>query len=460
MSNESAQPRLRLMYSSNAFWCPSGYGTQGLELLPRLAELEVFGGEPGSERGRDNIGCHFWFGMQGGKRDIEGFQCYPAMHDPYGNDIVGAHVKHFGANFLISLIDVWVLKDIPKKIHPALFCPWLPIDHDPVPDRVLHSLQGAHLPITYSKWGRDQLARVGVENHYVPHGINPRVFYVMQSEQERVAALKEKITRHKNGHLTLMVSANKGYPDRKSFQVQLRAWAMFAKNKPYAHLHIHTEPLPSLGGLNLPALVRSLGIADKVSFPDRYENSMGYEQDRLALLYNCADVLLGASMSEGFGIPLIEAQACGVPVVTTNFSAMPELVRFGHAVDPQDPFWTPMDSWQAWPDARGIAAALEDLHEQWYSNNGSWPMSARLKASSAIHDEFDWDTIVRDQWTPLLNRLADEAPRLSPNRSYPGMPPSNFGNEQDVKGFIEDVNKGAAKMKRVGPLLPHEVGDE
>src|SRR5690606_6532176 len=147
---------------------------------------------------------------------------------------------------------------------------------------------------------------------------------------------------------------NKGYPDRKAFQVQLRGWAEFAKDKPHARLHIHTEPTPMYGGIDFGALVSNLGIADKVTFPDRYENFMGYPQERLALLYNAADMFMGASMSEGFGIPLIESQSCGLPVITTNFSAMPELVRWGVAVDPLDMFWTPMNAWQAWPNARGI----------------------------------------------------------------------------------------------------------
>jgi glycosyltransferase involved in cell wall biosynthesis len=132
----------------------------------------------------------------------------------------------------------------------------------------------------------------------------------------------------------------------------------------------------------------------------------------MALLYNAADVYMGASMSEGFGIPLIEAQACGLPVVTTDFSAMPELVRWGHAVKPADMVWTPLNSWQAWPDVHGIRDALDRLYEAWDGNGRRWDVSERLHAQDHIHEEFGWDAIVRDQWQPLLDRLSVMAPEL------------------------------------------------
>jgi glycosyltransferase involved in cell wall biosynthesis len=59
--------------------------------------------------------------------------------------------------------------------------------------------------------------------------------------------------------------------------------------------------------------------------------------DKAALvkLYNAADILIAPSLHEGFGITLLEAMACGTPVVTSNKSAMPEVVEdAGILVDP------------------------------------------------------------------------------------------------------------------------------
>jgi glycosyltransferase involved in cell wall biosynthesis len=399
--------QLRLLYCSNAFWASSGYGVQGKSLLPRLAALPQVGGN-------ENIAMFAWYGLHGGMHEVDGFRIYPGGADPYGNDVIQAHTRDFGANVVISLIDVWVMRDTAQQVAPALWLPWLPIDHDPVPQAVLDSLKGAWRPLTYSKWGHELLEAQGVENTYIPHGVEPTVFRVLD-DTEKVRAFRKQIFRNA-AHVTVMVAANKGYPDRKAFQVQLRAWAEWAKDKPGALLYIHTEPTTMYGGIDFAALVRALGIEHKTLFPDRYAYFKGLPAEMMALLYNAADVYLGASMSEGFGIPLIEAQACGLPVVTTDFSAMPELVRWGHAVKPADMVWTPLNSWQAWPDVKGIKAALDSLYEEWDANGRCWDPAQRLHAQQHIHEEYSWDAIARDNWRPLLETLSVMAPEVRPQK--------------------------------------------
>lgn len=47
--------------------------------------------------------------------------------------------------------------------------------------------------------------------------------------------------------------------------------------------------------------------------------------EELKLLYRCAEVLLYCSLYEGFGLPILDSFACGLPVITSNLSAMPEI---------------------------------------------------------------------------------------------------------------------------------------
>ena len=66
--------------------------------------------------------------------------------------------------------------------------------------------------------------------------------------------------------------------------------------------------------------IASLGLAERVIFT-------GYApEEDLPLLYNAADVFVYPSFYEGFGLPVLEAMACGAPVITSNISSMPEIV--------------------------------------------------------------------------------------------------------------------------------------
>jgi len=78
-------------------------------------------------------------------------------------------------------------------------------------------------------------------------------------------------------------------------------------------------------------LVDDLGIADAVRF-------IGYVPgDLLPALYSAASVFVYPSLYEGFGLPPLEAMACGTPVITSNTSSLPEVVGdAGIMVDPRD----------------------------------------------------------------------------------------------------------------------------
>jgi glycosyltransferase involved in cell wall biosynthesis len=61
------------------------------------------------------------------------------------------------------------------------------------------------------------------------------------------------------------------------------------------------------------------------------------EDEDLPMLYNCADLFVFPTLYEGFGLPPLEAMACGIPVITSNTSSLPEVVgNAGIMVDPNN----------------------------------------------------------------------------------------------------------------------------
>ncbi|MFC1568318.1 glycosyltransferase family 4 protein [Candidatus Margulisiibacteriota bacterium] len=80
------------------------------------------------------------------------------------------------------------------------------------------------------------------------------------------------------------------------------------------------------------ALAKKYRIEDKIAYIGEIE-----EAD-LPLLYNSADLFLSPSLYEGFGLPHLEAMACGLPVIASNASSLPEVVGdAGILVDPRRP---------------------------------------------------------------------------------------------------------------------------
>ena len=78
--------------------------------------------------------------------------------------------------------------------------------------------------------------------------------------------------------------------------------------------------------------IEALGLRERVKIT-------GYvDRERYERLMTASDVFVLPSLYEGFGIPLIEAMACGVPVVTSNVGAMAEVVGdAGKLFNPRDP---------------------------------------------------------------------------------------------------------------------------
>jgi glycosyltransferase involved in cell wall biosynthesis len=135
---------------------------------------------------------------------------------------------------------------------------------------------------------------------------------------------------------------------------------------------VHAGPYGWLAA-DVVASVKQLGLEDAVHF-------LGYvASEDLPVLYSLARVMVYPSLFEGFGLPVVEAMACGCPVVTSSVSSLPEVA--GDAallVDPTSVEEIAKGIWRVWTDAglREIMRARGLARARQYS----WKRAAELTA--------------------------------------------------------------------------------
>lgn len=386
----------RILWVSNAPWASTGYGTQTNLVTTRLKKdghQVAIAANYGLEANSTN-----WNTPYG---DIK---IYPRGHEQWSNDIVPAHMYDWSQeepeaqNLIITLFDVWVFRG--DKWADWNVASWTPIDHMPAPPDVMKWCKNKFVtPIAMSKYGKQIFDNAGVESIYVPHAIEP-VFKPTEQVKfgEEVLTARQLMNIGEDKFVVGMNAANKGVmPNRKAFGENILAFSMFAQKHKDAVLYLHTEPSGSLGGINLKHLILSCGLTEEqVVFADPYLLRTGMPQEMLACVYTGMDVLLATSYGEGFGIPTVEAQACGVPVIVSQFAASAELCGDGFLIGGQ-PLWdAPQKAWFHLPSIPEIVDALEQAY-----NKG------RVKSQKAIDfaKQYDADTVHKTYWQPAITKL-------------------------------------------------------
>lgn len=161
-------------------------------------------------------------------------------------------------------------------------------------------------------------------------GVDPRFTPEKQrGEEERIRR------RYKLGHQPFILGVGTLQP-RKNYNRLISAFAQIAdvSMRFAGRPTIHNLVIVGKQGWLFDSIIADaarLGIRTRVIFP-------GFvDEDDLPALYRTAELFVFPSLYEGFGLPPLEAMACGTPVVTSNVSSLPEVVGdAGLTVDPTD----------------------------------------------------------------------------------------------------------------------------
>lgn len=382
---------LRIIWSSNGHWSNSGYAVFTRDLLTRLQA----DGWPIAEIA--------FYGLQGYKATIDNILVYPQIKHPFGSDALFAHSLDFKANVAFAMQDVWSLdvNDLQGlKQNNIPFIPYLPIDQEPVPDTILQRLNFAYKIITFSKYGQKVLEDHGYASKLIVEGIDTNIFKPM----DKVAA-RTKLGLPQDLFLFSMIAANKENPPRKGFQEALEAFASFVKNHPKSGIFFHTQQI-SPAGFPIMDYAHYLGIDKNMFFLPPYAGTFKSDSWAVAEEVNACDVGLHPSMTEGFGLLVVENQACGKPVIIQGCTSMPELIipeKTGWACKTQKKWWRNMGGYVYMADPISLHEQMEKVYEAL-----SKPNTIAEDGRKNVVENYNIDTIFKTEWLPLFEELQSE----------------------------------------------------
>jgi glycosyltransferase involved in cell wall biosynthesis len=379
--------------ASNTPGMPTGYGNQGQLLAERLIRHGM------------QFAALSNYGLEGRKDTLKiaGKEVphYPRGLSLYSVDVMKQWTDDFAAKHpelktvIFTLYDVWVYNEL-KYDGPIVS--WVPLDHITPPPNVIEFLRRENVtPIAMAPHGQRQLESVGIQCTYIPHAIDTKVFKPTHSING--IKTREFFGVKDDTFLVGMVAANKsnGAIHRKAFAENLLAFSIFHKQYPDSQLYIHSDPSRVYGGFDLARILRATGLTkDSVIIADQEQIRLGYPEEHLAAFYTAFDVLLSTSYGEGFGIPTVEAQACGTRVITSDFAASADLASEDSWKIEGQPFWDEAQaSFFQIPSVMKIVAALGEA----YHNRGHSDKAVEFAQQFDVEHVWQW------RWMPFLKEL-------------------------------------------------------
>jgi glycosyltransferase involved in cell wall biosynthesis len=283
------------------------------------------------------------------------------------------------------------LKDFQHE-HPFKLILYTPIDGVPFPRVHVPLLLRADATVTCSRFGQKAAlaACPDADVTMIYHGVDVDTFRPLGPKEEFQAS-------QSLGGKFVVGCVARNQP-RKLFPVLVKAFARFAARHPEALLYLHSDPNDV--GWDLVELARSHGLGGRTAFSFQANPTNGIDGAGLNQIYNMMNVMVLPTSGEGFGLPILEAMAAGVPVVATRYSACEELIDGrGELIDVKAFFPAGRNCIEhALPDIDDLEAKLELLAAE------PDRRARHTAAGHAFAQQLSWDAL-QPRWEELLTRF-------------------------------------------------------
>ena len=222
----------------------------------------------------------------------------------------------------------------------------------------------------------------------IPHGVDARVFAPLTGPE--LECLKDGYA----GAGTFVVGTVANNSMRKRLDLIVRSYALFARRHHCSRLLIKTDRSVSRDGVDLPALIAREKMEDRAEIILTELTEPGMVE-----LYNRMDLYLNLSEWEGFCIPVVEAMACCVPVVSPPIQGPGEVIPYTDGLVPggliREDGETPL--YQA--DPRAVCRVLMTLAE-----DGALRSRLSKRGRTAVLSRYEIRRVAA-QWERLLSVL-------------------------------------------------------
>jgi glycosyltransferase involved in cell wall biosynthesis len=355
--------KLRIMPISDSAWAPTGFGTNSKNVSAILTEQGHHIGYGGCQNP-----SHAPYDIEwplGQKETTQRIENLPLMYpgqERFGERSFPMWVKNFKPNVIWTHLDFQMFAHVaqsksPKMAQLPLYdektgklfnrkerqemvssifkrvskgSPWkwaatIPFDGQPCIPQWQQSLDQIDYKICMSRYGQlcmEKEFENCEKSWYIPHGVDCKSFKPIMKpkygkDDKPDAFIVGCVARNQHRkNIPQLIKGFKEFVDRNDLKPD------------EAKLILHMDWNDAMGW-QFPQFAEKYGIAEYLMPPlmGVLDAGEALDEEGMINLYNCMDVFVLPTAGEGFGIPTIEAMACGVPVAVTNYTTAWEIIK-------------------------------------------------------------------------------------------------------------------------------------
>jgi glycosyltransferase involved in cell wall biosynthesis len=264
--------------------------------------------------------------------------------DVFAQDSAFYIIQHYQPDIVMPINDVWALYSFNflRNRKNFYFMPYLAVDSECFPLEIntqkpglppidtIRFLGATNKTVVFTDFARETInvttrialgGKVPNNMDVIPHGVDTAMFRPLEGRRDE---LRERFFGIKPEDKVFVIGCVQRNQPRKRMDAMFQTLRIFIDkyeqpNKK-AVIHFHCAMKDNLGW-DLPWLARYYGVVDRCIFDNKLAPGFGVPGDVLNEIFNSYDVHMTLTNSEGWGLPILETMAAGVPNIITDYSA-------------------------------------------------------------------------------------------------------------------------------------------